>query len=74
MSPRRMLRERKAHCVEGALLAAAAFWLHGKPPLPGIQPRAMDQQTRRLVNGHQGLVPVEHREMGRGFGRGFEGQ
>ena len=33
MSPRRVLRERKAHCIEGALLAAAALWLHGKPPL-----------------------------------------
>ena len=33
MSPRRVLREHKAHCMEGALLAAAALWLHGKPPL-----------------------------------------
>ncbi|MFZ9932427.1 MAG: hypothetical protein ACO3G9_04420, partial [Chthoniobacterales bacterium] len=33
MSPRRVLRERKAHCVEGALLAATALWLQGKPPL-----------------------------------------
>ncbi|MBU3664858.1 MAG: hypothetical protein FGM15_03130 [Chthoniobacterales bacterium] len=32
-SPRRVLRERKAHCVEGALLAAAALWFHGRPPL-----------------------------------------
>src|SRR3989344_5856128 len=33
MSPRRVLRERKAHCIEGALLAATAFWLHGQKPL-----------------------------------------
>ena len=33
MSPRRVLREYKAHCIEGALLAAAALWLHGEPPL-----------------------------------------
>ena len=33
MSPRRVLRERKAHCVEGALLAAVALWLRGQPPL-----------------------------------------
>ena len=33
LSPRRVLRERKAHCLEGALLAAAALWLHGEPPL-----------------------------------------
>jgi len=33
MSPRRVLRERKAHCVEGALLAATALWMRGTPPL-----------------------------------------
>ena len=33
MSPRHVLREHKMHCFEGALLAAAALWLHGEPPL-----------------------------------------
>lgn len=33
MSPRRVLRERKAHCLEGALLAAAALWVNGEEPL-----------------------------------------
>ncbi len=33
MSPRRVLRERKAHCMEGAMLAAAALRLHGHAPL-----------------------------------------
>src|SRR3989344_1204723 len=33
MSPRRVLRERKAHCVEGAMLAAAALWVGGEKPL-----------------------------------------
>lgn len=33
MSPRRVLREKKAHCIEGALLAALALWIHGEPPL-----------------------------------------
>jgi hypothetical protein len=33
MSPRRVLREHRAHCVEGALLAAATLWLRGEPPL-----------------------------------------
>lgn len=33
MSPRRVIRERKAHCMEGALLAAAAFWVSGRKPL-----------------------------------------
>ncbi len=32
-SPRTALRERKAHCIEGALIAAAALWLHGEKPL-----------------------------------------
>jgi hypothetical protein len=32
-SPRRVLRERKGHCLEGALLAAAALRLHGYKPL-----------------------------------------
>jgi len=28
-----VLRERNAHCIEGAMLAAAALWIHGEPPL-----------------------------------------
>jgi len=32
-SPRRVLRDRVAHCIEGALLAAAALRVHGVPPL-----------------------------------------
>jgi hypothetical protein len=32
-SPAMVLRARKAHCMEGALIAAAALWLHGRPPL-----------------------------------------
>lgn len=33
MSPRRTIRTGIAHCFEGALLAAAALWYHGKKPL-----------------------------------------
>jgi len=33
MSPVRVLREKKAHCIEGAMLAATALWLHGEKPL-----------------------------------------
>lgn len=33
LSPRNVLKQKKAHCMEGALLAAAALWLHGHPPL-----------------------------------------
>ena len=32
-SPRRVLRERKGHCLEGAMLAAAALRVNGHPPL-----------------------------------------
>jgi len=30
---REVLSTRKAHCIEGAMLAACAFWVHGEPPL-----------------------------------------
>ncbi len=33
LSPRRVLREYRAHCIEGALLAACAFALQGRRPL-----------------------------------------
>ncbi len=33
LSPQRVLRERKGHCLEGALLAAAALRVNGHPPL-----------------------------------------
>jgi hypothetical protein len=32
-SPQRVLRERKGHCLEGALLAAAALRMNGHPPI-----------------------------------------
>ena len=32
-SPRRVLKDRTAHCFEGALMAAAAFRFHGQRPL-----------------------------------------
>lgn len=32
-SPRMVLRERKAHCIEAALLAATALWVNGEEPL-----------------------------------------
>jgi hypothetical protein len=33
LTVREVLRARKAHCIEGAMLAACAFWVHGEPPL-----------------------------------------
>ncbi len=32
MSPKRVLKERKAHCIEGALLAGVCLWLSKKQP------------------------------------------
>ncbi|MCU9611792.1 hypothetical protein OEK97_28195, partial [Escherichia coli] len=32
-SPRQVLKEKTAHCLEGALLAALALWLNGDEPL-----------------------------------------
>jgi len=32
-SPRLVLREGSAHCIEGALVAAAALWVNGQKPL-----------------------------------------
>jgi hypothetical protein len=58
MSPRRVLRERKAHCVEGALLAAAALWLQGKPPL------LLDLKTIKLDDEHVVALFKEHGRWG----------
>lgn len=33
MSPRQVLKLKKAHCLEGAILAAVALWYHGHKPL-----------------------------------------
>jgi hypothetical protein len=32
-SVRSVLRHGRAHCIEGAMLAACALWVHGEPPL-----------------------------------------
>jgi hypothetical protein len=33
LSVREVLRQRRAHCIEGAFVAATAMWIHGDPPL-----------------------------------------
>ncbi len=33
LSVREVLRQRRAHCIEGAFVAACALWLHGEAPL-----------------------------------------
>ena len=46
MSPRRVLAEKRAHCFEGAVLAAAALAYHGRKPL------LLDFQTRFSDEDH----------------------
>lgn len=60
LSPRRVLRENRAHCIEGALLAATAFWLQGRKPLL-MDMRAKKGDFDHVValyteNGHWGAV------------------
>lgn len=33
LSVREVLRQHRAHCIEGAFVAACALWIHGEPPL-----------------------------------------
>jgi hypothetical protein len=58
-SPRRVLRERAAHCLEGATFAAAALRVLGHPPL--ILDLEADQDTDHVIavykmGGHWGAV------------------
>ena len=58
-SPRRVLRERKAHCLEGAILAAAALRALGYPPL--VFDLEAEQDTDHVVavyrvGGHWGAI------------------
>jgi hypothetical protein len=60
MSPRRVLREKKMHCIEGALLAATALWLNGEKPLV-MDFRALDEDYDHVValyriNGYWGAI------------------
>ena len=43
-SVRSVLRLRRAHCIEGAMVAACAMWIHGEPPL------LMDMQAVKDVD------------------------
>jgi len=33
LSVREVLKQRRAHCIEGAMVAACAMWINGEPPL-----------------------------------------
>src|SRR5262249_58183031 len=60
MSPRRVLASRQAHCVEGALLAAAVLAFHGERPLLLDFQAAYDDEDHVValfrVNGHWGAI------------------
>jgi hypothetical protein len=58
-SVREVLKTGTAHCIEGAMLAACALWIHGEPPL------LMDMRAHRDYdhvitlfrrNGHWGAI------------------
>lgn len=60
MSPSQVLKMKKAHCLEGAVLAAAALSLHGHKPLlmnlkssPGDQDHAV---ALYRINGYWGAI------------------
>jgi len=58
-SPRRVLRERTAHCLEGAIFAAAALRVQGFPPL--LLDLEAVQDTDHVIavyrlNGHWGAI------------------
>lgn len=54
------LRRNKAHCMEGALVAALALWMHGQPPLI-LDLKSTDDDVDHLValfrkNGYWGGI------------------
>ncbi len=60
LSPRRVLVERKAHCLEGALLAATALWIAGQKPLL-MDLRTLENDDDHVValyrtNGYWGAI------------------
>jgi hypothetical protein len=59
LSVRGVLRERRAHCIEGAFVAACAFWLAGRPPLlMDMQAEGDDDHVIAIFRqrGHWGAI------------------
>lgn len=59
-SPKKVLEKRKAHCFEGALLAAAILRFHGEPPLV-VDLKAADGDDDHVIavfkeNGRWGAI------------------
>ena len=64
LSPLEVLKQRKAHCIEGAMLAAAVFLLHGRPALL-LDLRADSTDDDHVIapfreNGRWGAVAQSH--------------
>ncbi len=59
-SVRQALKQKKAHCIEGALIAAAALWSHGEKPLiMDLMSLAGDDDhviALYKINGHWGAL------------------
>ncbi len=59
-SPRRVLREQKAHCLEAALFAGVALWLQGEKPLVITLKTARGDDDHALalfrLNGYYGAL------------------
>lgn len=60
LSPRRVLRENRAHCMEGAMLAAAILRFHGHKPLVVDLATVKDDDDHVIAvfkkNGHWGAI------------------
>jgi hypothetical protein len=59
LSPREALKTNKAHCLEGALLAAAILWIHGKIPwIMDLKTSEGDDHVVALykINGYWGAI------------------
>ena len=58
-SVRMVLRDKHAHCIEGAFIAAAALWIHGEPPLL-LDLRAVNDSDHVVTlfkrKGHWGCI------------------
>ena len=64
LSPLGVLKNRKAHCIEGAIFAAAAFLFHGRPSLLlDLRANLRDDDhviTPFIENGRWGAVAQSH--------------
>ena len=69
MSVREVLRRNRAHCIEGALLAALALWVHGGSPLL-VDLSANDEDDDHVIavfkiDGYWGAISKGNHAYGR---------